>query len=197
MRKRGIIMNKLEVSERFSRMFQIARAESGKSQEYVAKSMGVSRKTIQNWEQGLSFPNISQTFEYFSVLELQPSPYFLGVLYPSLNKPAAELDVDKALSDAINSLREEEKLKLLYILAGKHGSSPICILDLITAHLKCPLRDRLNIAESILTNYEIATCRHNILNPHIEPDIPRLKKGIASGKESVFNGKESYTAFEV
>ena len=188
-------MNKLEVSDRFAAMFQRARAESGKSQEYVAKSLGVTRKTIQNWEQGYSFPNLAQTFEYFYVLELQPFPYFLETLYPSTQKSAA--DIDLALNDAIKTLRDEEKLKLLYLLCGKHGSSPVCMLDLLTAHLQCPLRDRVNIAQSVLTNFEIATAKRNILQANIEPNIPRLKKGIECGKESVLNGKESYSAAEV
>ena len=50
-------MNKAEFSDRLASVWLRSRGQAGKTQEYVAKSLGVSKKTVQNWEAGTAAPN--------------------------------------------------------------------------------------------------------------------------------------------
>lgn len=50
--------SRIERAKRFAKVWWKSRDDVGKSQEFMALSMGVSKKTIQNWEKGLSSPNL-------------------------------------------------------------------------------------------------------------------------------------------
>ena len=46
--------NKSDRVKRFAQIWSLSRADTGKTQEYMANGLGVSKKTIQNWEKGAS-----------------------------------------------------------------------------------------------------------------------------------------------
>lgn len=48
--------NKSDRVKRFAQIWSLSRADTGKTQEYMANGLGVSKKTIQNWEKGASAP---------------------------------------------------------------------------------------------------------------------------------------------
>ncbi len=48
-----------------------ARVNSGLTQEQVAKSLGISRETIGNWEKGKTFPNAAQIRELESLYKIE------------------------------------------------------------------------------------------------------------------------------
>ena len=75
-------MNKCETMDSISEMFKQSRIASGKSQDWVAKKLGVSKKSVQNWENGISIPNLLVTFEWFDVVGVPMYPYFMNVLHP-------------------------------------------------------------------------------------------------------------------
>lgn len=187
-------MNKLDIADRFAEMWKTARNDAGKSQEWVAKALGVSKKTVQNWENGFSSPSQMKGFEFFSVLGLQPLPYYLRLLYPGKNTGDDE-DLINYLIGFVNSCTTEQKKKLLYWSFGEHGSSPFGVLEMITAHLQTPLRDRVSIAQTILNNYEFAEKEGTTVNKsaEVKPDIEILKTAIAKGKEAVLEGNSTYT----
>lgn len=186
----------IEMNERIALMLCRARTSKGKSQEYMAKALGVSKKTIQNWEDGYSTPTLGKSSEWFKALGLQPMPYFLELMYPEFDVDSSSDDaaISEALHKAIDMRTPKEKRMLLFILYGDHGSSPSGILQLIVAHLYTPLRDRLNVAQNILTNYLIADSQKKLRSKdHVKPDVELLKKSIKQGYETVLNGKEDYT----
>ncbi len=67
-------MDRYDINERFAKMWRKSRNAAGKSQEFVAKSLGVNKKTVQNWEAGTSCPSQEKGFEWFQVLGIQPLP---------------------------------------------------------------------------------------------------------------------------
>lgn len=190
-------MDNYILSERFAKMWTSSRIHAGKSQEYMARALGVSRKTIQNWESGESCPSQLMGFKWFTVLNLQPLPYYLELLYPldfGMEK-RSDQDAEQQLLSLIKVMPADYQRKLLYLLNGEHGSSAVCVLDMITADLQTPLRDRLNVAANICTNYEIAQATGKIRNPNdIQPNMDLLRLGIQRGKEAVLNNKDEYTA---
>ena len=184
---------------RFAKIFISSRYECGKSQEFMAAELGVSRKTVQNWEKGLSSPSFFQATEWFRVLGLNPIPYYLEFIFPHMNLESQhELDsneVSLALHENIDQLTDTERRQLLYLLTGRHGSSPSAVLHLLNAHLQTPIRDRFNAAHTIYQNYVIEKQMNNLVNPDdIQPDLDLLKHAIEEGRQAIYNGNTGYSS---
>ena len=191
-------IDRYDLAERFANMWVKSRTDAKKSQEYMAKALGVSRKTIQNWEEGFSCPSQEKGFEWFIALDLQPLPYYLEVLYPTefhnISGTVSDEAIEDALITVIHDLPPASKRKLLYLLYGDHGSDPIALLELFNAYLQVPLKDRLNLASSTVTNYQVAQSMGNIIHTdHIQPDINVLASSFNKAKEAVMQGKTTYT----
>lgn len=186
---------------RFAEIWRASRQDAGVSQDYVAKKLGVSKKTVQNWEQGLSTPSQLMAFEWFKAIDRQPLPYYLGLLYPEFERLSPRSDddqIDQALSVLIHGLPSYAKRELLYCAYGNHGSSSLCVLEMLTAYLHTPLRQRLNIAQAVATNYDICLANGDIINAeHVLPHTDILKSAIGSGRQSIMQGKKTYTIMEV
>lgn len=191
-------MDNYEISERFAEMWRKSRSDAGKSQEYMARALGVSKKTIQNWEDGTSSPSQLKGFEWFDVLGLQALPYYLRLLYPeqfnTITAESTDAEIEDAIITYVKAATPDLKRKLLYLLVGQHGSSATAIMEMMTAHLHTPLRSRLNVALSIKTNYEIAEKRGEIIRPDVVPaDIEHLNFAIELAKEAIVRADESYS----
>lgn len=190
-------MNRVELSDRFAEMWKKSREDAGKSQDYMAKALGVSKKTIQNWESGFSSPSLQTGIEWFDILGLQPLPYYLGLLYGEIGDISpknSDEEIETALITLIKSFSPSEKRKLLFIIDGKHGSSTAGIIEMICAHLHVPLKDRLNVCQNIMANYEIADAHGTIVRKeNIQPSMEILQQAYENAKTSVKCHKDSYT----
>lgn len=192
-------MSNDEISKRFAEMWKTSRYDGGKTQEYMAKVLHVSRKTIQNWEDGITCPDQRQGFRWFRVLGLQPLPYYLRLIYPSefskLKPDAPSEDIDDALKAVIKGLPDQGRQKLLFMLNGEHGSSPKSTVELVVAYLHLPLRDRISIANSIVLAYSIADNMGDLIRQKdVRPDIDMVKIGIGRATKAVINGEPNYTS---
>ncbi len=166
------------------------------SQSEMAKELGVSKATVQNWESGTSCPSQLKGFEWFQALGKQPMPYYLRLLYPQYDdvpfKDMSDEQVDQALWEFTKIMPTTAKRKILYIMTGNHGSSPLSILEMIIAHLHSPLGTRVNIAQSILFFYEMAEIAGQAVEDGIKPDLVQLRRAIYSGMQAVRNGDSEY-----
>ena len=103
------------------------RNESGKSQEYMSFELGVTRRTILNWENGVSEPSIGQTIKWFKLVDKNPIPFLLQCTYPNMDKISYKDEDSKILASLmqlINDLPAEGVRQLMYLFFGNHGSSP-------------------------------------------------------------------------
>lgn len=192
-----MLINHVEVAEKFAKLWRTSRENAEKSQDYMAKALGVSKKTVQNWENGTASPSQRIGFLWFKVLGVQPLPYFLKLLYPEFEELESNEDenaINMALMALLKDMPLHSKKELLYMIDGEHGSSAPALLEMVTAHLQTPMRDRLNIAQSILTNYDIAAATGRIRHPdQIQPNIGILREAVTEAEKSIKTGKESYT----
>lgn len=180
-----------DTSERFADMFRKVRMDCGKSQQYLADTIGVSKKTIQNWESGFSSPPFGG-LEIFQALGANPTPYYLRFLYPSLEKDTE--DVEERLITCIKSLSEIQKEKLLFLFLGDHGSSLSGMVELMTGHLQMPLRDRVTIANAVISNYDLASTLGELSCPDdVQPDIEILKTSLLHSVLAVKKREKSYS----
>lgn len=189
-------MSKYNISEKIADMLKQSRYKSGLSQDAIAEKLCVTRKTVQNWESGKSMPDVAQLYEWFNAIQIPPQPYLLKILYPDVDssKFDNEAEMDNALLKLAKDLPTHSKRKLLFILEGGHGSSPVSVIDMMVANLQTPLRDRLNICQSILSNYEIAE-ELDILTDKdaIRPSVNNLKTALQSAILAVKKRLNSYS----
>lgn len=188
---------RIDRAKRFSKIWWRSRADAGVSQEYVAIGVGVSRKTIQNWEKGISSPDLFQASEWFNVLGLNPLPYFLDFIFPEKVDGIKAADEDKHIEEALNHLIAQlpasGKRQLLYMLYGNHGSSPNAILNLMNAHLQTPLKDRIVHAAMIVEDYEIENSLGNIVSPNnVKPDVKMLRISMDNARATVEKHRSGY-----
>ena len=76
---------------------------SGKSQEYMSMELGIARKTVQNWEKGVSEPSLGQAIEWFKLLDINPLPYLFQVVYPDMDGISSGDDI-ATIRNALNNL---------------------------------------------------------------------------------------------
>lgn len=168
---------------------RLTRNEAGISQEYMALELGVTRRTILNWENGISEPSVSQAIAWFKLANKNPIPYLLQYTYPDMDKISPKDNDTKiltALMQIINDLPAEGVRQLMYLFFGNHGSSPRAVLHMITAHLQTPMKDRIAHGQLIATNYELAQRTGTLSKPaHIQPDFDCLLSEIKNAKLSV------------
>lgn len=109
---------KTDRNKRFARIWSLSRSDAGKTQEYMANGLGVSKKTIQNWEKGVSAPDLYEGAEWFRVLGSNPMPYYLAFLYPWLFDGIKPEDDDQEIEEALLFL-----VKNMTYLSGKERAS--------------------------------------------------------------------------
>lgn len=186
-------MNRVEIADKFALMWRQSREDGGKSQSEMAKALGVSKKTIQNWEQGISCPNQLQGFMWFSVLGLQPLPYYLELLYDDEERK----DLDSYLFTVIKAFPKDTKEKILYILSGEHGSSPRAVVEMVDAHLHTPLQSRYGTAWTVINNYDMSERTNVLINmDKAVPDMDFLKLATQKAMESIIKKDTMYTILE-
>ncbi|MDO4977029.1 MAG: helix-turn-helix transcriptional regulator [Eubacteriales bacterium] len=183
----------MEIAEALRR----SRNEAGKSQEFMAFELGVSRRTIQHWESGVSEPTIGMAMDWFRLLEKNPLPFLLQHVFPDMDRISGKDDdekLKKVLLGLIAELPPEGVRQLLYLFYGDHGSSPRAIMQMVTAHLQTPMKDRVTQAHIIALNYEMAKQKGSIARPdHIQPDLEFLKAAIEAGKEATVRDASEYS----
>lgn len=185
-----------EDRKRLSRMLMLSRAESGISQEKVALELGIAKRTVQNWERGISAPTLPQAIQWFRVMKVAAMPYFLQFMFPEIEGISPKNDNEKIrtnLIKLIETLPPEGVRQLMYLFYGNHGSSPRAVLNMITAHLQTPLKDRYTHANMILSDYQLYNDKVETTNPeHIQPDVKSLETAIAKSRKSILQNKDNY-----
>lgn len=182
---------------RFARIWVTSRTVAGKTQEFMAKGLGVSKKTIQNWENGTTAPDLYTGSEWFRILGINPLPYYQSFLFPSLfNVDQTNSDdvVDQALEMLIKSSSTAEKKKLLYLMAGQHGSPWNSLLQAFTAYCHISMKSRVNIAQAVFNDYEMEKATGDLVcTDDVFPDMSIFKRALEEGKKSVIKGQKGYT----
>lgn len=190
--------SKLEKRQAFAAMLSKSRYTAGKSQEFMAAELGVSRKTIQNWENGISFPDAFVLGEWFEILGLNPLPYYNSYfnydVFKDLTPSSSDEKISNALNVVVNDLSPHFKRQLLFWLHATHGSDPMSVLQLVVAHLHLPMRSRVSTARSVVEDYEI--CAHQgelVETDHVFPDLELLHKAIELGRDAALNNHNGYS----
>ena len=176
-----------------------AREKAGRSQEYMALELGVSKKTVQNWERGISFPDLMQSREWFRVLNINPLPYYLEIISPYKSKNITEdvNTVDETFQALCDEIPTEAKQAILHLFYGQHGSDPFTLLQLLLAYIHLPLRVRIIPAALISQLYETEKELCSIICPNdTPPDLDLLNDSIRRARVAVMHKEYGYTVLD-
>lgn len=186
--------NKIRASkaQRFSEIWWKSRTKAQKSQEYMALGMGVSKKTVQNWEKGISSPSFFQFFDWFKLLDINPMPYILSYLHPDFNNISLMTENEEALENAIFQLIKNtsitEKRQLLFLMQDYQEINWYSLLQMFTAHCQTNLKSKYIVAKIICDNYNLECEAKNTTGPHIvKPDIKALENTLLKIKNTLKN----------
>lgn len=178
---------------KFAEMHAKARVKAKKSQEYMAMELNVSKKTVQNWEKGISAPSFFQSLEWFRALSLNPFPYYLEYYYSRPNDNPTDEQIESEWNELSKILPVWVKRALLFIFFGWHGSSPFSLVQLTLAHIHTPLKSRVINATIIKHNYEMAAAQDELIcKENILPDVDMLSEAILQGKDSAIRNEYGY-----
>lgn len=171
------------------------RYDSGLSQRVLAEQLGVSKKTVQHWEQGINQPPLEKILEWFRICGENPMHWMLEYACPQAFKvdPDSHEEIDEAFNQLGEVLTHEDKLALLYLYYGRHGSSPESILQLFLAHLHNPLKDRISIAIDVATHYRLNKGLDSLVGgEEPSPNLELLDEAILSAYDAIANNRSGY-----
>lgn len=181
---------------RFADIHLQARLKAKRSQEYMALCLGVSKKTVSNWEKGMSSPTFFQSLEWFKCLNANPFPCYMSLIYPrkQITIKSTDDEIEDAFDTLIKSISINDKRALLFLFYGDHGSSPHSVLQMMLAHLHTPISSRLANAFLISNLYQLNKQLGNIICPHnILPDMDDLLGSIEKAKTCAMLNENGYT----
>ncbi len=174
-----------------------ARVSANLSQREMAHMIEKNERTVQNWEKGVSSPDSDEIMDWCSACGVSPITVFMEVLHPDLYKEAdnkkSEETVDQELHMLVQALPPLTKRLLLFVLKGRHGSSPPAVISEIAANLHCPLNNRASVCGTIIDQYtyaQIAGLDPCPDAPH--PPIDDLKINYKAGRTAAENGALGY-----
>lgn len=167
------------------------RLKAGLSRNGLAIELFVSPKTIQNWEESKSFPDLEQIEELHHICGTPLEAYYKCYKYetrmPNANKK-------EKLMDIVNSLTEREVDDLIYMLSGNHGSSTYCYLQKCVADLQSPLKDRQTSCTITINSYKNAKAMGLLTDKdEIQPDMEALIEASEAAMKSIIGSKNGYT----
>ena len=185
----------------FADMHVKARIAAGKSQEFMAIELGVAKKTVQNWEKGISSPSFFQSLEWFRVLNTNPFPYYMSLMYPKESHCIKSANTDEEINEAFDTLIKQisvnDKRALLYIYYGAHGGDPHTIINLMLAHLHTPLQARITQAMLISYIYEMQLEIDNLIcKDDIMPNLLELNESLMRARVAALHKSYGYSVFD-
>ena len=189
-------MLKSERKQKFGHMLAKARCDVEKSQEYMALELDISRKTVSNWERGLSSPTLQQLTDWFEVLGLNPMKYIYSLMYPDLFDNIdilSDEELDNALVQLFSDMPPIIKRQLLFLFSAQHGSSPVAKMQEWIADLHTPIGARYNVANLVEINYYMAQEMGVLVcDNHVMPDMTLFHDSILQGRDATIKNQNGY-----
>lgn len=178
-------------------IMKYTRKRIGKSQSFMAEALNVEVRTVGRWENGKSEPTVTEMINWFRVVGENPIPYMFILTYPdefALEESENAENVERLYELMNENLTTEDKLALVYIYSGSHGSSPASVIQLTLAHLCNPLGARISVAEHIVEDYKLKLMNNEIEAPEeFRPNVAMLERAIEAAKDSYVDGRKGYS----
>lgn len=183
---------------RVAKALEMARAESGLSQQKLADRMGIGRTTVYRYEQGTITPDGPTIIKWFVCCGVAVKRYIDACLHPGLldglSDDASISDKRYALIKHIEEVHSQEIEMLYYLIYGNHGSDYLAVLCEVLANLHTPLRDRVSICRTVTGHYEMARATGTDVDPDgTQPNMEILYQAQDCGEAAAMKQNDAYT----
>lgn len=185
-------MIKGNIDKRYGKMMFTAMKDCGRTRRIMMDAMQVSSKTIYNWENGYSYPNVKQMSEWFDILGADMNLYY-NIFFCSDrmqgSSSMSDNEIRRKLHEQIDSYTKRRRALLHFILCGKHGADIDSLINLTVCYLQTQWKDRIVQAALTLSNYRLNRERKEY---PIEPNTDLLHATIQTCSESYISGQDGY-----
>lgn len=189
-------MNRVFTSASLAEAMATARENSGKSQQFMAKHIGKSVGTIQNWEYGVSTPTVVEFLLWFDLTGKNPLNALLECVHPYIYADSKE-DIHNEIEHITHYLNsvacDAEIVKLHNCMFNNAGSSWNGQLDMLCALNRLPLNNRLIQAEQIVSQYNLAESLGSLNETKCKPDMKNLNGAIENCRQAILAGNKEYS----
>lgn len=183
---------------RVAKALEMARANSGLSQEKLAKRMGISRPTVASKEQGTSAVTLAELIKWCVCCGVPAKRYTDACIHPGLleylDDDISAEEKRQILHGVVDDISSYEVDALLYLYYGDHGSDPLGVLTEVLANLHSPLRDRVAIVNAIIGHYDIARSTGTDPDPNgVQPVMEIVCQARDCGTEAAKKQEDAYS----
>lgn len=189
-------MDKEQRTKRFAEILLRTRYQGKLTQTEMADIMNVSKRTVENWENGKSIPNFLQCVDWFEASGVNPFSTMIRYFYPdemTVQGSSSDDEIDAALRKTLALMSHDDKRALLFMIYGDHGSSAKAVLQLVLAHLHTPLKDRIANAVLVAQMYSMEKRLNNLIcKNNIMPNDEILYNAIDEATKATIAGKYGY-----
>lgn len=188
-----------EVQLEFAEQLKKLRISHGLSKAKMADTFFLDHRRYSDYESGIRSPSAPELVMMYETLGEDILRTTLDCVYPDKYKNIEDKDdVHAQRAAAVHFFQHVATDRMVrefnYIAFGNHGSNFEPQLAEFVALDHLPLDYRVAIVKNIITFYNMAKARGELICPdHIEPDIDTLVDAIRKGLEAVGQGRNSYS----
>lgn len=176
------------------KMLEAVRIKSGLKRKDLAKALGKTERTIQNWE-SVHCPPLIEMVLYLNAANQSVWSFIQCVMnsYDISSYGTLEKTHREEICSFLQSADKSTVAKMLFLINGAHGTNWPAVLESVFEYVCLPLPQRIIIAKNAFLAYQ-AKNRLNKLS-QLEnnlPDIANLERCINSAIKAAKLGKNSY-----
>lgn len=166
------------------------RIRAGVSRAKLAGLLGVSERTIKNWEDGVSQPDAELFLEMLDACNEHLANVIRHFEFMDIFE-GEEADAEQIRQTLITCIRsttsDEMNRKLLYNLSADHGSDAVAQLNLCTAYNHLPMEDKYDICNLVVGRYLLRKEQNRLIRTEygVDPDLDYLRKELAKVRKEI------------
>ena len=177
------------MSRDIASVISTVRKSAGLSRPKLASMIGVTDRTIKNWEDGVSRPDADLFLDVFYAC----NKHLLDVMRKSdsadfFSESVSPGEIRQRLIAMIRSeTTDDMNRRLLYNLAADHGSDAEAQLNLCTAYNHLSMEDKYDICKLVVERYRLRSEQHRLIRTqhavfpdldYLEAELTRVRKEI-------------------
>lgn len=177
------------------------RKSRGLSKLQIANMLMVDVHTWDRYEKGVSSPDVVDYVYLYTTLHENILGPLLEYLYPDVYKDIGSADIGSqrnAIKHYIDATASPHTIQeLMYFLFGKHGSSQMSQIEMVTMYNHLPMEYRYIIAQMIDTFYHMAEKRDELAQTDcVMPNVEVFEEGLRKGMSAAYDGRQSYSVLD-
>ncbi len=166
------------------------RNRAGVSRSKLAGLLGVSERTIKNWEDGVSQPDAELFLEMLDACNEHLANVIRHFEFMDIFDDA-EADAEQIRQTLITCIRstttDDMNRKLLYNLCANHGSDATAQIELCTAYNHLAMEDKYDICKLIVERYRLRSEQNRLIRTKygVSPDLDYLEAELARVRKEI------------